>query len=49
MEIPQPRIHVFTSRKQSWVTIPEGTLVFERQPDAEQLYEAMAAIAGDPR
>ena len=31
------------------VTIPEGTILFEKQPDAEQLYEAMAAMAGDPR
>ncbi len=49
VEIPEPRIHVFTSRKQSWVTIPDGTIQFDEQPDADQLYEAMAAMAGDSR
>jgi hypothetical protein len=29
----QPDIHIWTSSKQSWVTIPEGVPSFPRQPD----------------
>ena len=45
-EIPEPRIHVFAERTQSWLQFPEGAIKYDRQPlDAEELYKAMTDIA----
>ena len=45
-EIPEPLIHVFAERTQSWLRFAEGAINYDRQPlDAEELYEAMTDIA----
>ena len=45
-EIPEPLIHVFAERTQSWLRFAEGAIKYDRQPlDAEELYEAMTDIA----
>ena len=45
-EIPEPRIHVFAERTQSWLQFAEGAIKYDRQPlDAEEIYEALADIA----
>ena len=46
-EIPEPRIHVFAERTQPWLSFADGAIKFDRQPDADELYEAMTAIAED--
>ena len=32
-DVIDPRVHIWTSRKQNWYQIPEGVRVFEVQPD----------------
>ena len=45
-KIPEPRIHVFAERTQSWLQFAEGAIKYERQPlDAEELYETLTDIA----
>ena len=45
-EIPEPLIHVFAERTQSWLRFAEGAIKYDRQPlDAEELYEATTDIA----
>ena len=45
-EIPEPLIHVFAERKQSWLRFAEGAIKYDRQPlDAEELYEALTDMA----
>jgi hypothetical protein len=46
-DIPEPRIHLFAERTQSWLAFANDPIVFDRQPNAEELYEAMAAVADD--
>ena len=41
--IPEPRVHVFAARKMPWLTFPEHVTLFEKQPDADELYAALAA------
>ena len=38
-DVIDPRVHIWTSQKQSWYRIPEGVLVFETQPDPKELLE----------
>ena len=32
-DLLEPAVHLWTSRKQPWVTLPEGVRTFETQPD----------------
>ena len=45
-KIPEPLIHVFAERTQSWLRFAEAAIKYDRQPlDAEELYETLSDIA----
>lgn len=39
----EPMAHIWTSRKQAWVVLPEGIPVFEHSPSPEEFGAAVAA------
>lgn len=41
-----PAAHIWTSRRQAWVVLPEGTPTFENTPSAEDFGSAVASRAG---
>jgi hypothetical protein len=40
---------VFAERTQSWLQFAEGAIKYDGQPDAENLFEAMIAIAEEAK
>lgn len=44
-ELPEPQVHVYAARKQSWVNFAEGVTKFAGQPPGDKLHEAIAEAA----
>ena len=39
----EPRLHIWTSRKQAWIALPDGIAAFDQSPSPEDFGAALAA------